>query len=194
MRVLALALALAAASAVSALAQTVEIAPIVGYQSGGSVTEGAGEAGSIDGGLVYGGVADIAIDDHWKAEVLYSRQETHASLADFDLAVEHYMLGIEEEKGLGSARSFGVFRLGAARFKPALNGYGSETRFAAGLTLGIRAFFAKNVGLRLEGGVDVAVINSEGAVLCRGSGTCFFHVSGWGLWQGSATAGLFVGF
>ena len=178
---------------------TVQITPFAGYQFGGSLrSEILDRKYSFKSGLDYGGTVDIALGESWRFELLYLRQETSLESAgvagpSFDVTVERYMIGIEEEKGEGSVKVFGVLLAGATRFVPAFADAGSEAYFSAGLSLGVKSFFTKNVGLRLEGRAFYTVVQGGGEAFC-GAGQCFFSFSGSGIWQGDVSAGLIIAF
>jgi hypothetical protein len=178
---------------------TVQLAPFAGYHFGGSVqSEVLDREFSFGNGLDYGGTIDIALGDSWRLELLYLRQDTslEGSGLDgsaFDITVERYMIGIEEEKGEGSVKAFGVLLAGATRFVPDFGDASSELYFSAGLSLGVKSFFTRNVGLRLEGRAFYTVVDSGGGVFCSG-GECFFRFSGSGIWQGDVSGGLIIAF
>jgi hypothetical protein len=178
---------------------TVQIAPFAGYQFGGSVwSEILDRKYSFQSGLDYGGTIDIALSESWRFEVLYLRQETSLESAgiegpSFDMTIERYMVGIEEEKGEGSVKVFGTILAGATRFVPGFEDAGSELYFSAGLSLGVKSFFTRNVGLRLEGRAFYTVVDGGGEAFC-GAGQCFFSFSGSGIWQGDVSGGLILAF
>jgi len=177
----------------------VQIAPFAGYQFGGSVfSETLERDFSFKGGLDWGGSVDFAIGQTWRFEVYYSRQDTDlrtASLAEagFDVKVERLMAGFQEEKGEGSVKFFGTILVGATRYTPADGALSSDTRFSAGLGLGVKSFFTPNVGLRLEGHAFYTSVQGGGGVFC-GAGFCTFSYSGSGIWQGDVAAGLIFAF
>ena len=175
---------------------TLQIAPFVGYQFGGSVfSEVLDRTVSLESAMSWGGSIDIAISQSWRLELYYSRQDTQleALFVPFDVGGERYMIGIMEEKGEGSVKVFGTLLLGAARLVPGDGDLGSETYFSAGLGLGVKSFFTKNIGLRLEGHGFYTVVDSGGGMFCT-AGTCLFSFSGRGLWQGDVAAGLIIAF
>jgi len=107
--------------------------------------------------------------------------------------MERYLAGIEEEKDIGDrTRLFGVFLTGLTRFVPGLDGYDSDVRFTAGLSLGFKHALSKRFGLRAEGRGFLVVAESGAGVVCRGG--CLFVYSGSGLWQGDLTAGVTMKF
>lgn len=186
-------------AAAGAGAQTVQIAPFAGYQFGGSVLSPVLERTySFRSGLAWGGTLDIGTGGGWRVELLYSRQETAlrdatGTALDIDVNVERYLLGIQEETGEGSVRYFGTLLVGATRFVPAMVGAESDARFTAGIGLGVKSFFSKHVGLRLEVRGFYTVVEKGGGVFCTG-GDCPFLYSGSSIWQGDASGGLIFAF
>jgi hypothetical protein len=177
--------------------ESVQLTPFAAWGFGGSVRDVAiGEERSFEAAPVYGGALDIKLSDHWNVELLFSRQQSElgGGLApSFDIAMERYLVGIQEEKGDERLRWFGTFWMGATRFVPGLDAYGSETRFTGGAGLGMKSFFTKNVGLRLEVRGFYTLVKSEGGLLCV-NGQCLFAFSGSGLWQGDVGGGLILAF
>lgn len=177
----------------------VQIAPFVGYQFGGSVFSPTFERTfNFESGLDWGGTVDFAIGETWRFEVYYSRQNTNlqsAGIADagFDVKVERLMAGLQEEKGEGSVKFFGTILVGATRYTPVDGALSSDTRFSAGLGLGVKTFFTPNVGLRLEGHAFYTSVQGGGGVFCT-AGSCLFTYSGSGIWQGDVAAGLIIAF
>ena len=192
---LAVALLLGAAPA---RAQSVQITPFVGYAFGGSVRSSTlDETYSFDASLAYGGSVNFSISPTWRFELLYSRQETKLGgeglSPSFDVTIERYLAGFQEEKGEGNVRWFGTVWLGATRFVPGLGGFDSETKFGGGVGLGVKTFPVKNVGLRFEARGFYTLVKSDGGAFCA-NGTCLFAFSGTGLWQGDVSAGLILAF
>ncbi len=183
----------------SARAQSVQITPFAGFAFGGSVRDAAlGDERSFDSALAYGGAVSFPVSKGWRFELLYSRQPTQLGGglgAPFDVTIERYLAGFQEEKGEEGARVrwFGSVWLGATRFVPGLGGYDSATKFGGGVGLGVKTFLAKNVGLRFEGRAFYTLVQGEGGIACV-NGSCLFVFSGSGLWQGDVSAGLILAF
>ena len=181
-----------------ARAQSVQITPFVGYAFGGSVRDTVlDESRSFDAALAYGGTLSFPISESWRFELLYSRQETQLSgeglSPSFDVTIERYLGGFQEEKGDEKVRWFGTVWFGATRFIPGLGGFDSETKFGGGVGLGVKTFPVKNVGLRFEARGFYTLVKGEGGAFCA-NGTCLFAFSGTGLWQGDVSAGLILAF
>ena len=195
-RALAAAVLLLAVGA-GARAQSVQITPFAGYAFGGSARDTVlDEKRSFDASFAYGGALDFRVGEGWRFELLYSRQETKLAgglSPSLDVTIERYLAGIQEEKGEENVRWFGTFWLGATRFVPGLSGYDAETRFGGGVGLGVKSFFSKNVGLRLEARGFYTLVKGEGGVFCV-NGNCLFAFSGSGLWQGDLSGGLIFAF
>jgi hypothetical protein len=194
-------LALAWALVPTALAAgEIELAPFAGLQFGGHLyNPSLGTSFSIDEDAVFGATLDVALDDNWRVELLFSRQDTELRSKDagaprFPQVVERYMVGIQEEHGPhGPFRFFGVALLGATRLAPGLSGADSELRFAVGLSLGAKVPASSRVGFRFEARGFYTVVESGGAVYCT-NGACLFRFSGSGIWQGDVTAGVVLRF
>ena len=183
-------------------AQTVQVSPFGSFEFGGALSSPVfASVYSIGSSFGYGGTVDIAIAKSWRVELLYSRQTTEltgpsgVSTPRFDLAVERYMVGIQEEKGEegGKTRFFGVFLLGATRFNPTLEQYGSDSGFTLGLALGVKLLVSKNIGFRFEGRGFYTPLQTNATMLCN-NGNCLFGASGSGLFQGDLSAGLIIAF
>ncbi len=178
---------------------SVQISAFAGYQFGGAIfSETFERQFSFKGGLDWGGAVDFAIGQSWRFEVYYSRQDTQlesAGLVDaaFDVKVERLMTGFQEEKGEGSVKWFGTILVGATRYTPGNSTLSSDTRFSAGLGLGVKSLFTPNVGLRLEGNAFYTSVQGGGGVFCT-AGSCLVRYSGSGIWQGDLAAGLIIAF
>lgn len=178
----------------------VELSPFAGLQFGGHLyNPNLATSFALDESAVFGATLDVALDDTWRLEVLFSRQDTElrsnqAGAPRFPQIVERYMVGIQEEQGPhGPFRFFGVALLGATRLAPGLSGADSELRFAGGLSLGAKVPASSRVGFRFEARGFYTVVQSGGAVYCT-NGICLFQFSGSGIWQGDVTAGVVLRF
>ena len=183
-------------SAAPAHAQSVQITPFAGYAFGGSVRDTAlDEERSFEAALAYGGAISFPISESWRFELLYSRQPTKVEGrlgSSFDVTIERYLAGFQEEKGQESVRWFGSVWLGATRFVPE-GPYDAVTKFGVGVGLGVKTYFGGNVGLRLETRGYWTLVSGEGGVACV-NGACLFAFSGSGMWQGDVSGGLFLAF
>jgi len=187
----------AALGAAEARAQAVQITPFAGWAFGGAVSDPVlSETHSFEAALDYGGTISFPVSEGWRFELLYSRQPTRLGEGlgpSFDVRIERYLAGFQEETGKGRARWFGTASLGATRFVPEVAGLDSETRFGAAFGLGVKAFATRNLGLRLEARALYTLVSGSGGVFCS-SGTCLFAFSGSSLWQGDVSGGLILAF
>ena len=184
---------LAASLAVAPLASAsdVSLSPFAGLQFGGGFDYYLGSHVSIGAGLEYGGLLDVG-GDHWGANFLYTRETGGLEGVPLvELTVERYLGGIREQKGQGRTRYSGVFLLGATRFVPA--GFGGNTRFTAGLGLGVITSLSPHFGLRADIHGYYAFVSAGGGMACA-NGTCLFAFSSSGMMQGDLTAGLVLKF
>jgi hypothetical protein len=187
---------LALAVAAGARAQSVQLTGFAGWDFGGSVRDTAFDQDrSFEAALAYGGAISFPISEGWRFELLYSRQPTKlegGAAAPFDVTIERYLAGFQEEKGEENVRWFGTVWFGATRFVPG-SGFDAATKFGAGAGLGVKTFFGRNVGLRLEARGYWTLVSGEGGVACV-NGSCLFAFSGNGLWQGDVSGGLILAF
>ncbi len=174
----------------------VQLEPFAGLQYGGSVQSLASQSVYTFGsGLAYGGTLDLSMGESFRLELLYSRQATELSqgtLPSFEIGVERYMLGIQEEKG-EKTRYFGTALFGVTRFKPKDASLESLTKPALGFALGAKFMPGKNLGLRFEARGFLTFVESSGGLLCA-NGTCILNFSGKTFWQGDLTGGLIFAF
>jgi opacity protein-like surface antigen len=177
----------------------VQIAPLAAWGFGGSVTNlDTGEKRSFEAAPVFGGALGVRVGKGWYTEGYFSRQSTKLAgggiSPDFDVALERYLLGIQQETGTNPrVRWFGTFWLGATRFIPGHGDFDSATKFTGGLGLGVKTYFTDNIGLRLEVRGFYTLVKGEGGLACV-NGSCLFAFSGSGLWQGDVGGGLVFAF
>ena len=186
------------AAAGAARAQSVQITPFAGYAFGGSARDVVlDQERSFEAALAYGGTISFPISESWRFELLYSRQPTElkGGLAPaFDVTIERYLAGFQEEKGEGgNVRPFGTIWFGATRFVPGLEGVDATTKFGAGVGLGVKSFLTKNVGLRFEARGFYTLVKGDSGSFCL-NGECLVVFSGTGLWQGDVSGGLILAF
>lgn len=174
----------------------VQLAPFAGLQYGGHVESlDFQRVYDFDSGLAYGGTLDLSLGEAFRFELLYSRQDTElkaSGLPSFEIGLERYMVGIQEEKG-EKTRYFGTFLAGATRFKPKQDVLESLTKPAIGFALGAKFMPARNVGLRFEARGFLTFVESNGGMLCA-NGHCLFNFNGKTFWQGDVTGGLILAF
>jgi opacity protein-like surface antigen len=189
------------------------VTPLIGYRMGGDFDEEdsgeeSGEEVSLDDASMYGIVINAPFDSlggdtYTEWEFYYSRQKPGLDRAPenvdptLELEISHFLLGGTYVGGGESVRPFLAAGIGAAHLSPDAPGYDSDTVFAFGIGGGAQVFPASRVGLRLEGRLLGAVIDSDSAIFCasgpQGAG-CAFRASGDVLWQWEVVAGVTVRF
>lgn len=142
-----------------------EITPTAGYRFSGSVTafddNGHRESRDlkVNEGGAYGVSFDIPLGYRWQLELLANRQSTSfrldrglfsstTSLGDVDLSF--YQVGLLYNFGRGQVNPYIGASLGIAHIEPKLTNFEAQDRFAGTITGGVKVFFSRNVGLRLE--------------------------------------------
>jgi hypothetical protein len=190
----------------TATAQTVEIAPMVGYRFGGDFDivsiEGDGRL-EVKESAAFGASISVSIAEDGELEALFARQGTRLardgffeSSPLFDLAVETYHLG--GHYLLGGAESqlrpyFGV-GLGVTRLVPEPDDLESETRFSASFAGGLKAYLSGHLGLRAEVRWFYTFLDGDNRVFCGSLSGCLVHGSGTQLSQGELRGGVVVRF
>lgn len=179
-------------------AQKVEITPQYGYQVGAKYNYYGGYVkmkSSDQYGLTFGinATDDISVEFMWAQQnsvltvkdAIYYPQETDLS----DMVVNHYQIGAIHMFGYSDARPFAGLSAGWSTFNPEENRYDSTTTFTLGLTGGLKYFFTKRLGLRLQGQLLMPV--SWGGVYVGGGGGGV--TAGGSVLQLNFSAGLIIG-
>jgi outer membrane protein with beta-barrel domain len=142
-----------------------EITPTASYRFSGSVTayddEGfrQGRDIKVKEGGAYGVSFDLPIGYRWQLELLANHQSTSfrtdrglftptTDLGDVD--IDYYQVGLLYNWGRGQVNPFFAASIGVARVDPKFTALEAENRFAGTLAGGVKVFFNRNVGLRLE--------------------------------------------
>jgi hypothetical protein len=179
----------------------VSVTPIIGYRMGGQF-DGEGDSSDeveIDDASTFGLILNAPADANTEWELFYSRQSAgvHSATVALDPSLEidisHILLGGTYVFEGQLARPFISAGIGAAHLSPDASGYHSDTVFGFGLGGGAHIFPESRIGLRLEGRLLGAVIDSDSAIFCQSGpqgATCAFRASGDVLWQFEIFAGL----
>ena len=180
--------------------QSVEVVPYAGYMFSGNLNTLDGEI-KIDNGVNYGIIFDARFDEDVIVELMYNRLETGIQIIEepfdtvksaFDVSIEYFQGGAQFEMEKGEFRPFGAFTLGATLFNPVNEDINSEWRFSFTVGGGIKYYFLKNIGVRLQWRFLIPVYFSGGALFCSNEG-CGAVISGSAfLLQYDLTAGLVV--
>jgi hypothetical protein len=152
-------------------AQTYEITPFLGYTLADKFNFDQGVAG-VEDGFTYGVTFSMISDMVNSLEFTYSRQETYVTAYsdyhEIDMnspsGVNYFLLGgtrlfplrrapIEFFAGV----SFGVIVLGSKD-----NEFSTMTKMAVGFNGGMRYFFNKNIGIRIQPNLNFPITNPGG--------------------------------
>lgn len=179
--------------------ERVELTPFFGYRIGGHFNSFTGTIKyPFEDTTSYGGLVDINVNrDNYKAEVLWSHQETgldrlfEGQVSRKALQIDHFQAGIMQEVGYERARLAVSALAGGTRFSSP--GLGSEVRFSGSVGGVAKVFATPHVGLRFDARAYGVFVKGVGGAFCV-NGTCAFAYSGNVMWQGDFTAGLIIAF
>ncbi len=182
-----------------------EITPTVGYRTGGELSASDNELFDVDVEIdesdVYGLKVDIPIGVPGLQLELLAMQQESAFVSDrglfgenielVDVDISYYHAGLLWQWGAGQVNPFVTVSAGLARIDPDLPRVDAEDRFSGSLAGGVKIFFARNVGLRLEGRGWWTVVDDE---FEDDSHCCRDYRYDDDLYQIEATAGLILAF
>lgn len=187
----------------SATAQTFDLSPFYGWQMNGDIEYYEGEL-SVDGAPLVGGTLDVMLAEGYGIRLMYSYCKTNADFRSYDLTSyddtqfnlinDYYQIGsIKSINTGGKAEPYGVFTLGAARFKgtnETQNVEESRWFFSMAVGLGCKIFFNDKIALKLEGAFMMPIY-FQGVGMYFGTGGASMGVSGAvPLAQGNFNGGL----
>ena len=189
--------------------QRFEITPLVGSVFGGDLNVTSMHLNPFDrvfvnSSISYGGIGNLALNDWAQIDVLWSRQPTslsgHTVLTDTRARVssatlDQVQFGILIQGGAsdGPLTPFVVGGLGFMHINPGGNVVGGETKPAFNIGGGIKYFFDKHFGLRLEMRWTPAFVDADPEFSCSPTG-CFIVVEPQFLHQGMVNAGFILRF
>ena len=200
-------LALLVLTATSALAQPVgvEITPMIGYRTGGTIARDVtgvfGYDVQTDDSEMFGLIVDIDLNRYLQLELIANHQASELSyntdlfVPEFeigDMDVTYWQAGLIWRYPASNVQPFFGFTIGGATLDPKFQGLESENKFSGSMTGGVKIFFNKNVGVRFEARGYWTAIDDD-----SNSGCCYDD--DWGyydndFWQGEAAAGLVLAF
>jgi len=178
-----------------------ELAPIVGFRTGGSFDEdgGPGEI-ELEDSNALGLMFNIKAHANGQYEFLYSRQSTDARTEGFlvndptiDMDVENFHIGGTYLFDGDNTRPFMAVTVGATRFDPGLADTSTETFFSFSVGGGVQLNATKRFGVRLEARVFATLVDDDTDFICRSSpqgGGCLIQVDATTVTQWEARAGL----
>ncbi len=191
----------ALAGAAHARGNRAEVSAFSGYRLGGDFKDRvSGETLGLDGAAAYGVAVDIPYESDTQIELLWSHARQGLGRAAalpakpfLDLNVDYLHLGGLYLMAGDRLRPFVTGSLGVTYMDPQSPGLDAATRFSLALGGGVKWWLTRHLGLRLEGRGFITLLNSGGAIFCGGNG-CIARISGTGLGQLEATAGLIFAF
>lgn len=178
-------------------AQRVEITPYYGYMFAGKITAYQGDF-NIRNDANYGIMLDFEVDrkNGISVELLYDRMDTKADFITyptnittelFNMSEEYFQVGGHYNKPIDKKLStFFGFSLGATRFHPKDEQFGDDWRFSMTLGGGMKYFFSKTIGVRLQARLKMPFYFGGSGFYYNG----IAYSSGSALLQGDLTAGL----
>lgn len=139
--------------------QKVEITPQYGYQIGAKLNYNGGYI-KLKSSDQYGLTFGVNVADDVSVEFMWARQNTSVNVKDViyypqetevtEATIDHYQIGAIHMFGYSDAKPFVGLSAGWSNFNPEEEDYFSNTNFTLGLTGGLKYFFNKRVGLRLQ--------------------------------------------
>jgi len=173
-----------------------------GYFMAGYIYSTAGDL-NMKNDAHFGAAMSFNIDRRMGMEISYNYSPTEMILKTypggftkklFDMSINYIQGAALYYAKRGKVQPYGLFSIGAAWLTPDSNIYSTEVRMAFGIGGGVKVFFNRNIGIRLQGRLLAPLFYSGGTLFC-GTGGC-----GWGvtagsyLIQGEISAGLVFAF
>ncbi len=189
------------------LAQTVEIAPFMGYRFGGGLIADRTTPYDPDiyrefdlaGSASYGVVVDIAATRQLTIEALASQSRARVETPGFFgppgpvMVVDRFLVGAQRQFRSAPVRPFLSGLVGFTRYHPDVEGAGSETRFGMAIGGGVKLELARHYGVRTDVRASTQFGGGGSGLYC-GFGGCGFGLGGWGKWDGEVTAAFIFAF
>jgi hypothetical protein len=159
-------------------AQNIEITPFGGYVFPARWNASNGSL-YLDGNAQYGGMISIGMSRVVDVEFMYNRIDTKATpevigynIDNIPLSQNYYMIGINKNFRVNEiVAPYAGMSLGGVYFAPKESGYYNYWFFAMGLDAGVKVYFSKVVGLRLQAQLLMPI---------QGGGFSFYYGSGGG--------------
>lgn len=184
-----------------AAAQTMEVAPFVGYRFGGGFFERVlNQPVDLDGAPAVGGVINVEMHDGLWFEGLFTRQEASVDVpggllsppARWRITVDQWFAGGLQEFGTNPAICpFATGLLGLTRYAAAGD---SELRFAVGAGGGVKLRPTRHIAVRLDGRVFTTFADVDARAGVCTTGRCAFALAADVVWQAEFTAGISIVF
>jgi hypothetical protein len=183
----------------------VEITPLIGYRSGGTIDRDVtglfGEDVVIESSPVLGLILDIDLSREFQLEFLVNHQESDLEFDDQlfepddeigDVEITYWHAGILWRYSVTDVQPFLGLSVGGATIDPQIPGADAENRLSGSLAGGVKVFFSRNVGFRFEARgywTDLGGDDEDDCFRCDD-----FDDQSEGLYQGEASVGLVLSF
>lgn len=145
-------------------AQHVEITPYGGYVFPVTWYAGNGDL-YFNGNAQYGGMLNIGVSRVFDVDLIYNRIDTKANVYlpgylsdDFSLSINYFMVGGTKNFRVNDMVSpFLGFNMGACLMAPKESTYNDYWFFACGALGGVKLYFSKVIGIRLQAQMYVPI-------------------------------------
>lgn len=180
--------------------QDIEINPYGGFFFGGRLSVSEGRLNYKDVGN-YGGTISMNIRGPMRAELTWNSVNSRLVLEKygtgldnelFDMTINYIHVGVTWTAKSGKVQPYGLFSSGVVIFDPDSRKYSSEWLWSFSLGGGLKYYFNRSLGLRLQARLNVPVY-FYGLYIHGGSGGLGYGVSGGSaVAQGDVSAGLII--
>jgi hypothetical protein len=187
----------AAAARVSA--QTVEIAPFVGYRFGGDFYElTSNRTVDTDGAASLGLIGNVRLTHDLFFEAFFTHQEAHVTIPSnaqpssrVRVTVNHFQAGGLRELEPGRVRPFLTGTVGLTHYEAEGN---HEVRFSLAAGGGVKLYPVRNLAVRFDGRVFATIVDADVDTLFCSPGICFGSFDVRAMWQAEFTAAIAISF
>jgi hypothetical protein len=168
-------------------AQSVHVAPFIGYGSGGDLYEAsAGRRIDADSARTFGATVDVLLSDSTSVTFLYSHQQIRVEGLAASAPSGRYAVFSVDRWHVGGTQD-----LESGRVRPFLAG---SLRFSLAGGAGVKLWPSEHLGVRLEGRLYSVILDGSIDRSICGGGGCTFNVDVCLAWQAEFTAGVVVSF
>ena len=188
------------ATAAHVSAQTVEIAPFVGYRFGGDFYElTTNRTVDTDGAPSIGLVGNVRLSNDLFFEAFFTRQEAHVTIPSnlaqpsgrVRVTVNHFQAGGLRELEFDRVRPFLTGTLGLTHYEAEGD---DEVRFSLAAGGGVKLYPLRHLAVRFDGRVFATIVDVDGDALFCSPGVCFGSFDVTAMWQAEFTAAVVISF
>jgi hypothetical protein len=181
-------------------AQTVEIAPFIGYRFGGDFYElTTNRQVDTDGARSIGLIGNVRMNRDLFFEAFFTHQEAHVTIPS-DLSapstrvrvrVNHFQAGGLREMEPGRVRPFLTGTVGLTHYEAEGD---DEVRFSLSAGGGVKLYPTPHLAVRFDGRVFATIVDADGDSLFCAPGVCIGSFDVTAMWQAEFTAALVIAF